>query len=188
MIDGLTPDAAVAFDGLPGYYGTAGIYADVDGKAYLWLPEDWTTPVTPKSLMTASGSRTSGFGLRTSGPGTEHAFSANGYRYTVEIPAGGGDAVAEKGEALQLEGLSIADFAVEDGWLLIRVTASPATWLYGFADTLRVRASKTLPIPETDETLLDMSGAELRLEDGDNAVIAVPLPGDSSSGFFRVAE
>jgi hypothetical protein len=120
------------------------------------------------------------------GTGTSHTFSANGYSYTVEIPAGGGEAVAEKGDPLPLESLKIDDFAVEDGWLVIRVTASPATWMYGFADTLEVRASETLPIPETDDAALDLSGAELRLEDGENATIAVPLGELPPSKFFKV--
>ena len=66
------------------------------------------------------------------------------------------------------------------------MTANPATWLYGFADRLRVRSSESLPIPASDESLLDLSRAELLLEDGENATIAVPLPDGSSSRFFRV--
>ena len=186
QVDGLTPYAAVAFDGLPDYYGTAGIYADADGKAYLWLPEDWTTPVTPKLLSAAPKSKAAGLGLRTSGSGTAHKFAANGYSYTVEISSDGGEATAEKGDALQLDRLVIRDFAIEDGWLYIGVTANPATWLYGFAGMLRVRSSESLPIPAANEALLDLSDAELRLEDGENATIAVPLPDGSSSRFFRV--
>ena len=186
LVDGLTPDAVVAFDGLPDYYGTTGIYADADGKAYLWLPEDWTTPVTPKLLAAAPKSKTSGFGLKAAGTGTAHTFAANGYSYAVEISSDGGEATAEKGEALQLDRLVIRDFAIEDGWLYIGVTANPATWLYGFADRLMVRSSESLPIPASGESLLDLSRAELLLEDGENATIAVPLPDGSSSMFFRV--
>ena len=94
--------------------------------------------------------------------------------------------MAEKGEAIELNTLRIRDFAVVDGWLYIGVTAKPATWLYGFADTLKVCASATLPVPDTDEAMLDLSNAELRLEDGENAVIAVPLPDDSDNRFFKV--
>ena len=185
-VPGLTPGAAVAFDGLPTGYGTAGIYADADGKAYLWLPEDWASPVTPKLLSAARRGLSADASLQAFGAGTAHTFAANGYSYTVEIPAGGGTASAEKGAALKLSDLAITGFAVEEGWLLIGVKADPATWLYGFADTLRIRAAASLPIPDTDESLLDLSAAELRLEDGARATLAVPLPGDAGSQFFSV--
>lgn len=172
-------EAAVAFDGLPEYYGTAGIYADADGKAYLWLPEDCTTPVTPK-FMSASPKK----GLLGASSGTTHTFAANGYNYTVTIDPSSGSSVAERGEPLQLDGLRIDGFAVEDGWLLVSLTASPATWLYGFVDTLSVRASATLPIP--DDAKLDLSAAERRLEGGDRAVFAVPLEPATGSMFFTV--
>ena len=189
VVEELAPGAAVAFDGLPDDYGRDGIYADADGKAYLWLPEDWdTTTITPRRLSASRGRLTSDAGLRTSSSGVTHTFAANGYQYTVEISADGGTVSAERGEALKLTDLTIRDFDVEDGWLLISVKASPATWLYGFADALAVRASETLPIPDTDDSLLDMSKAELRLEDGENATIAVPLSGDSPCRFFKVSE
>jgi len=174
----ITPGAAIAFDGLPDGYGTSGIYADADGKVYLWLPEDWdTTPITPHLLSAASG--------RLGAPsGTSHTFAANGYRYTVTIPEGGGETVAEKAGALQLDGLKIDGFAVEDGLLVINFTASPATWLQGFADKLVIRASETLPIPK--DALLDLSGAELRLEGTTRAVFTVPLDAKAQSMFFSV--
>ena len=180
-VSGFTPGAAVAFDGLPDYYGTDDIYADAGGKAYLWLPEDWTTPVTPKSR--ALGNRTSTPSRQTS---ATHTFFANGYSYTVEIPADGGEAIAEQGSPLELSSLRIRSFAVDDGWLVIGVTASPATWLHGFADTLTIYASSSLPISETEKTMLDISGAELFLEDGENATFAVPLGELPGSIFFKV--
>ena len=178
-VSGFAPGAAVAFNGLPDYYGTADIYADAGGCAYLWLPDDWTTPVTPK-LMSASPRRMLG-----AGTGTSHTFSANGYSYTVEIPAGGGEAVAEKGDPLPLESLKIDDFAVEEDHILLRFTAKPATWLYGFSDLIKIRASETLPIPDDDSSLLDLSGAELYLEGSDAATIVVPRTSDAAR-FFRV--
>ena len=172
-VDGIEPNAKVAFDNLPSYYNTDEIYADAAGQVYLWLPENWETghDITPRLLATPAS-------------GTKHTFAANGYSYTVTIDQSAGGAVAEKGEALQLEGLRIDGFAVADGWLLISLTASPATWLYGFADTLTVCASTTLPVP--DDAKLDLSGAELRLEDGNRAVFAVPLDAAARSMFFRV--
>ena len=176
-----TPGAAVAFDGLPEYYGKSGIYADADGKAYLWLPEDWTTPVTQK-LFAAAPKK----GLLGASSGTSHKFAANGYSYMVTIDSSAGGAVAEKGDPLQIESLKVDGFAVEDGWLVISVTASPATWLYGFADTLKIRASETLPIPDTDDALLDLSEAELWLSGDEKATIAVPLREGFGDKFFKM--
>ena len=175
-VPGIASGAAVAFDGLPEGYGTTCIYADADGKAYLWLPADWTTPVTPRlaSAQPRLGASS----------GTTHTFAANGYRYTVVIDQEACMVSAAQGEALELEGLRIDGFAVEGGTLVIELTASPATWLYGFADRLVVRGSETLPVP--DDALLDLSGAELRLEDGDRAVFTVPLDAKAQSMFFRV--
>ena len=181
-ISNLVANAKVAFDGLPDYYNTDEIYADAEGQAYLWLPEDWETShtVTPK-LLSASPRR-----LLTAASGKTHTFSANGYKYTVTIDSSAGGAVAEQGDPLPLESLSIDGFAVEDGYLAIKFTAKPATWLYGFADLIRVRSSATLPISDADETVLDLSNAELFLEGSDSATIIVPVEGGSAGRFFRV--
>ena len=96
--------------------------------------------------------------------------------------------MAEKGDPLELGELKITGFAVEDGRIVIDVKASPATWINGFADYLKVRASDTLPIPNTDDTLLDLSDAELWIYDNENATIAVPLPKGQSNRFFKVVE
>ena len=182
-VDGLTPNAKVAFDGLPDYYGKNDIYADASGQAYLWLPEDWdkTHDIEPKYLL-ASPKK----GLLGAPSGTAHTFSANGYSYTVTIDPDAGGAVAEQGDPLPLESLAIDDFAVEDGYLAIRFTAKPATWLYGFADLIKVRASGVLPIPDTAEALLDLSAAELTLEGEDSATIVVPVGEGGPSRFFKV--
>ncbi len=51
-ISGLEPDAKVLFEGLPDWFGASGIYADSDGKVFLWLPENWTSTnnVSPISV------------------------------------------------------------------------------------------------------------------------------------------
>ena len=180
-VSNLTARAKVAFDGLPSYYGTTDIYADEEGKVYLWLPENWDEGgITPR-LLAASPRRLLG-----ATPGASHTFSANGYSYTVSIPAGGGEAVAERGDALELSELKITGFSVADGWIVISVNASPATWMYGFGDRLRVYASETLPVPDTDDAVLELPGWELILEDGDNATFAVPLGDLPESMFFKV--
>ena len=47
-----------------------------------------------------------------------------------------------------------------------------------------IRASSTLPIPK--DALLDLSGAELLLEDTTHAVFTVPLDANAQSMFFSV--
>ena len=127
-----------------------------------------------------------GKGLLAVSSGTSHTFSANGYSYTVTIDAAAGGAVAEQGDPLPLESLRIDDFAVADGYLAIRFTAKPSTWLYGFADLIKIRASATLPIPDTDDALVDLSDAELRLEGADAATLVVPIGEGGQSRFFKV--
>ena len=95
-------------------------------------------------------------------------------------------AVAAQGDPLPLELLRIDDFEVADGYLAIRFTAKPATWLYGFSDLISIRSSATLPIPYSDDSLLDLSAAELYLEGADAAMIIVPLGEDTTSRFFKV--
>ena len=87
---------------------------------------------------------------------------------------------------MPLESLRIDNFAVADGYLAIKFMAKPATWLYSFADFISIRSSETLPIPNTDSSILDLSGAELQLEGADAATIVVPLDGAASSRFFKV--
>jgi hypothetical protein len=177
-VSDLAANTKVAFSGLPEGYGTKDIYSDAAGNVYLWLPENWPTP---SPLLSASPRGRLGARV-----GAEHTFAANGYKYTVTIDSSSGGAVAEQGEPLELETLEISGFEVEDGWLAIRVGASPATWMYGFADTLEIHASETLPIPDSDGARLDLSGAELIKEDGDSATFVVPLGDKSGCRFFKV--
>ena len=188
VVDGFTPYAAVAFDGLPDYYGTTEIYADADGKAYLWLPEDWTTPVTPKLFMAAPKSSVSGHKLlKASGAGTQHTFTANGYSYSVAISSEGGEASAEKGEALKLTNLEILGFAVEDQVLYVMLRAEPNTWLYGFADRLMVRAYTSLEMDNDDSCEFELDKTKMELIGTDTAVCEISLDrGDLR--FFRIEE
>ncbi len=181
-VPGLAPNSPVAFSGLPDYYGTSGIVTDAGGKVYLWLPEDWETThtITPQQLT----GRQSRSGSPRLGSGTVHTFAANGYSYTVTMSPEG--AVAVKGDPLSLESIRIDGFVVADGYITIRFTAKPATWLYGFGDLIRIRASETLPIPDTDDAILDLSGAELYLDGADSATLVVPLGERPASGFFKV--
>ena len=112
---------------------------------------------------------------------------AAGYRYTVTIPAGGGEAVATQGAPLELEGFRINDFAIEDGMLTINVSVKPDTWLYGFFDRVAIYSSESLPIPRTSATLLDTSAASVTLEDDGSATYTLALPpAEGSSRFFTI--
>ena len=180
----LTPNAAVAFDGLPPYYGTSNIYADDEGKVYLWLPEAWdTSGVVPHLLLASSRIRLLG-----DAPGTSHTFAANGYNYTVTISATEGSSSAEKGAQLELTKLVIECFDVEDRMLRIGFIAKPNTWLYGFSDRIQVKASPSLPVEGNSEAMvLDMSKAKLTLEGSDSAVLEIPVE-DDDLRFFIVEE
>jgi hypothetical protein len=144
------------------------------------LPENWSEPVAPKGAAFSSKKGLS------EPSGTMHDFAANGYNYSVTIAENSDSSVAERGEALALDSLVVERFGIEDGWLLVSVKAKPDTWLYGFADTLSIRASKDMLVHEEDGEDMDLSRAELRLEDGDRAGFAVPLGKNEECRFFRV--
>ena len=182
-VSDLAANTKVVFDGLPDGYGTKDIYSDAAGCVYLWLPENWPTP-TATSLLATSPKK----GLLGAPSGTSHTFSANGYSYSVTIDSDAGVAVAEQGEPLPLESLRIDDFEVAEGYLAIRFTAKPATWLFGFSDKLYVRASDTLPMPQDDKHKLNLDGAVLVLDEGnaDTATLFVRLGEHSNSRFFAV--
>lgn len=184
-VSSLDENIKVAFDGLPDDYGKNDIYSDDAGCVYLWLPENWEMEHTiePHPLLSASPRKLLG-----ASAGTQHTFAANGYNYSVTINAEDGGAVAERGEKLELNSLRIDDFAVEDGYLLIAITASPATWLNGFVKTLKIRGSATLPIPDTDDANLDLTDAELYVVDAETATFVVPLGDKADCRFFRMVE
>ncbi|MBQ5530958.1 MAG: hypothetical protein IIT98_03020, partial [Kiritimatiellae bacterium] len=179
-VPGLSPGAAVAFDGLPEDYGTDCIYADADGKVWLWLPENWTETVKPQSSLPAKRSAAGANG------GTTHEFSANGWRYTVTIDEKSGSAVSEQGEALRLETVAIRNFAIENGKIVIDVEAMPATWLYGAENALSLDAAYSLDAIDSDESATPLPGQELHLIDGVNARITIPLQDDGKKLFLRV--
>ena len=56
---------------------------------------------------------------------------------------------------------------------LFEFAKDPGARFRDYIVQLVAEASETLPIPETDDTLLDMSGAELLIQDGESATIAV---------------
>jgi hypothetical protein len=175
-VTNLSPGAAVALSGLPAYYGTEGIFADGEGTVYLWLPDGEWNPA-------ASSSRTA----RARAAASVHTFFANGYEYTVALDpdAAPAEIFAVRGGALPLERMEITGFAVEGGMVRLDVAAEPATWMHGFAGTLAVRQSATLPFDETDgATLLDASATPRTLSSGGIATFTFPAAG--TTGFFRI--
>lgn len=182
-VSNLAVNTKAAFSGLPEGYGKEDIYSDAAGCVYLWLPSgDWDIK-QKQGLLSASPRRLLG---ASSEP--KHTFAANGYSYTVTIDPDAGGVVAEQGDPLPLESLTIGDFEVEDGYLAIRFTAKPATWLSGFSDKLYVCASDTLPMPQDDKHKLNLDRAVLVLDEGDadTATLLVPLGEHSNRRFFAV--
>ena len=168
----------VQFSGLENY-GTNDIWSDDNGVVHLWLPSG-TEPPTPSLMSAAPAGGASG---------ALYDFMANGYRCTVTAASGTG--LLASSERMECEGFVINGFAVEDGKVRMNVTAEPETWLAGFLETVTVRASETLPIPATDETRLDLTGAECIVEPDGSATYVIPLPvpaGGTVSGamFFTV--
>ena len=165
VVTNLAPGAAVAFSGLPPYYGTADIYADDEGTVVLWLPVgDWD--IEPAE--------------------TTHVFFANGYEYSVSFVGGvnagpGSVSTAAQGGALPLEGLEISGFSVDGGILTLHVVADPDTWTHGFADTLSLNQAETLsfsfaPVPPATPVL------------SPDGTVSFTLPLDSSipAAFFCI--
>ena len=79
----LTAGARVALGGLPSYYDASQIYADENGKVYLWLSADWD-PSNVVQLLSGAAPR---------------EIEANGYKYRLAVGADG-KMTAEKGAAV----------------------------------------------------------------------------------------
>ena len=169
-------DRKVRFSGLENY-GTDDIWSDAYGNVHLWLPSG-VQPPTPILMMSAKGGGTPEKPL--------YDFMANGYRCTVEADAN--DGLVAKSEEMKCTELAIDGFEVVDGVLRLNLSAEPATWMSGFFDRVMLRASSSLPVENTDETLVDMSKAEFTVEGDGSMTCTVPLPvppgGDTGSMFY----
>ena len=113
---------------------------------------------------------------------------ANGYRCTVTAADGGG--LRAGSEKMPCSELVINGFEVEDGAIRMNVAAEPATWMSGFFEGVKVRASATLPIRSTDDTLLDLAGAKRVVEDDGTVTYLIAIPPavgeEPQSMFYRV--
>jgi hypothetical protein len=88
-----------------------------------------------------------------------------------------------------LEALKIESINFSDGKVTLIVSAVPDGWLTDeTALLLQIRAASTLPIAHTPETLLDMSGVDLKLDANGCATFVIPLSSFGSAGamFFTV--
>ena len=182
-----TPGSRVLITGQPGYYNADELYADDEGGVYLWLPSsDWHVDGTESNNGILHSPRPS----LTAAPAVHNSIVANGYMYDVAISPDGSVASATRGEALSAESLKINSFSVEDGAIRMNVTAEPATWLAGFFEDVTLRAAEALPIPDADETRLDLSGARRIVEPDGSATYIIALPPSANatpaSMFFKV--
>ena len=152
------------------------IWSDSGGMVYLWLPAGTPTP-TPTLRGATRG-----------GEGALYDFLANGYHCTVTEASGGG--LAGSSEKMDCTGLVINSFAVDGGRIRMNVAAEPATWMSGFFEGVKVRASATLPIRDTDDTLLDLAGAKRVVEDDGTVTYLIAIPPavgeEPQSMFYRV--
>ena len=127
-------------------------------------------------------------GRRGGGESPLYDFMANGYRCTVTAADGGG--LAADSEKMPCSELVINGFEVEDGAIRMNVAAEPATWMSGFFEGVKVRASATLPIRDTDDTLLDLAGAKRVVEDDGTVTYLIAIPPavgeEPQSMFYRV--
>ena len=162
----------VQFAGLENY-GTNDIWSDGSGVVHLWLPSG--TPLPTPTLMSA---RLGG------AEGALYDFMANGYHCTVSLADGGG--LVASSEKKECSGIVINSFAVEDGVIRMNVSAEPETWLAGFLETVTVRASETLPVPENGGTRIDLTDANRTVEPDGSVTITVPIPSSSGNMFYRV--
>ena len=163
----------VQFAGLENY-GTNDIWSDGGGRVYLWLP-DGTPHPTPTLLSARLGGGVEG---------ALYDFLANGYHCTVTAAEGGG--LVASSAKMDCSGIVINSFAVEDGVIRMNVSAEPETWLAGFLETVTVRASETLPVPDNGGTRIDLTDANRTVEADGSVTITMPLPPSSGNMFYRV--
>ncbi|MBQ6247676.1 MAG: hypothetical protein IJK04_12475, partial [Kiritimatiellae bacterium] len=137
-------------------YGIDGLYADAEGKIYLWLPD--------------------GKYALTRGNGSDE------WHFDVS----GADIVATYGpQAIPLESLSIESVTVTDDAVILVVSAVPEEWLADNAKKLRVRASDALPLPDGDDALLPVTDVTATPNPDGTVTLTLPRTADPTQ-FFRV--
>ena len=162
IVPDLEPNAPVFFSGLPDYYNASNIYANAEGKVYLYLPgqavydeEDYVF------------------------------FVANGMLYRAVVMNGSAANTAERvagPTALRIESIA----AAEDEVSLV-VSAEPGDWITDVsALLLRVRAAEELPLPSGDAALLPREEVGVSTNGDGTATLAVPRAADVPRTFYRV--
>ncbi|MBQ4199228.1 MAG: hypothetical protein II649_05040, partial [Kiritimatiellae bacterium] len=165
----------VQFAGLENY-GTDDIWSDENGKVYLWLPAGSETPVPAlRSALAKSRTDAAGDGA--------YRFNANGHGVTATVDAAG--TVEVVSEPLKADGFTINSFQLEGDAAVLNVSAAPETWMAGFFDKVKIRASAMLPIPDDDSSLVPLSGMTVTPNADGTATVVVPL-GPAAGRFYRV--
>ncbi|MBO6120516.1 MAG: hypothetical protein J6Q49_01530, partial [Kiritimatiellae bacterium] len=161
-VPGLEPNAPVVFTGLPEYYNASNIYANAEGKVYLYL----------KAVYDEAD------GI---------AFAANGVRYNVVVWDSSAANTAEKIAYVPPTALHIESIAAAEDKVTLVVSAEPDGWLTAeTAPQLRVRAAAELPLPEGDAALLPREDVEISANGDGTATAVVPRAADAPQMFYDV--
>ena len=161
-VPGLEPNAPVVFTGLPEYYNASNIYANAEGKVYLYL----------KAVYDEAD------GI---------AFAANGARYNVVVWDSSAANTAEKIAYVPPTALHIESIAAAEDKVTLVVSAEPDGWLTAeTALLLRVRAAAALPLPEGDAALLPREDVEISANGDGTATATVPRAADAPQMFYDV--
>ncbi|MBR3085165.1 MAG: hypothetical protein IKH04_02055, partial [Kiritimatiellae bacterium] len=156
-VPGLEPNAPVEFKGLPEYYNASDIYANAEGKVYLYL----------KAVYDEADGIT---------------FTANGARYSAVVWNKGEANTAAIVESTAPDSIRIEAIEIDGDVVRLTVSAEPEGWMETGAETLKVRAAPALPLPDGDDALL---APEATLNADGTATLAIPH-GGAPAMFYRV--
>ena len=158
----LEPNAPVEFKGLPEYYNASDIYANAEGKVYLYL----------KAVYDEADGIT---------------FTANGARYSAVVWNKGEANPAEKIAYVPPTALHIESIAAAEDKVTLVVSAEPDGWLTAeTALLLRVRAAAELPLPGGNAALLPREDVEISANGDGTATAVVPRAADAPQMFYDV--
>ena len=161
-ITGLRPNAPVEFTGLPDYYNASNIYANAEGKVYIYL----------KAVYSEDDAI---------------FFTANGTLYRAVVWNSSGVNTATKVSYVAPDALQIESIALSDDAVTLVVSARPDGWLTAAtALILRVRAAAALPLPADAAALLPLADVEAAVNGDGTATVTVPRTTDVPQTFYRV--
>ncbi len=152
----------MVFTGLPNYYNASNIYANADGKVYIYLKAVYSD---------------------------EDAvfFTANGTLYRAVVWNSSAVNTATKVNYVAPDALQIESVALSDDAVTLVVSARPDGWLTAAtALILRVRAAAALPLPADAAALLPRESVGVSTNGDGTATLAVPRAADVPRTFYRV--